>query len=169
MNWNFWKKKKTPSPLSTDAAATKKVAPNRTADQRKVRNVHIAHDAVFYNLTHRELADKYGLSLDAMKKIRARPEIKELEEMWTANMFTVQRDMGAAALAATMKLIMEGDAGTIKDYWKRMGVSKEPAVEVEIQELKFQVPDAMKPIMEMIAKETKQIRGNEEKDANSDE
>ena len=79
-------------------------------------------------------------------------------------MFTVQRDMGAAALASTMKLIMEGDAGTIKDYWKRMGVSKEPAVEVEIQELKLTVPDAVKPIMEMIATETKQLRGNEEEE-----
>jgi hypothetical protein len=83
-------------------------------------------------------------------------------------MFAVQRDMGAAALASTMKLLMEGDPGTIKDYWKRMGVSKEPAIEVEVQELKFVVPDAMKPIMEVLAKEIRQLKGDEEEDGGTD-
>ncbi|KKL98426.1 hypothetical protein LCGC14_1670190 [marine sediment metagenome] len=135
--------------------------------QRAVRNVRIANDAVFNNMSHGALAKKYNMTLDGMKKVRARPEIKELEERWTASMFAVQRDMGAAALASTMKLIMEGDPGTIKDYWKRMGVSKEPVAEVEIQELKFVVPDAMKPIMEMIARESKQLEAGdkEEEDA----
>ena len=150
--------------MSSDA---KKVVRVASPAQRAVRNVRIANDAVFNNMSHGELAKKYNMTLDGMKKVRARPEIKELEERWTASMFAVQRDMGAAALASTMKLIMEGDPGTIKDYWKRMGVSRESVVEVEIQELKFVVPDAMKPIMEMIARESKQLEAGdkEEEDA----
>ncbi len=148
--------------MSSDA---KKVIRVASPAQRAVRNVRIANDAVFNNMSHGDLAEKYNMTLDGMKKVRARPEIKELEERWTSSMFAVQRDMGAAALASTMKLIMEGDPGTIKDYWKRMGVSKEPVAEVEIQELKFVVPDAMKPIMEMIARESKQLEeGKEEKE-----
>ena len=151
--------------MSSDAEKAGKVVRVKAAAQRAVRNVRIANDAVFSNMTHGDLAKKYGMTLDGMKKVRARPEIKELEERWTSSMFAVQRDMGAVALASTMKLIMEGDPGTIKDYWKRMGVSKEPVVEVEIQELKFVVPDAMRPIMEMIARESKQLEeGKEEKE-----
>lgn len=148
--------------MSSDA---KKVVRVASPAQRAVRNVRIANDAVFNNMSHGDLAKKYNMTLDGMKKVRARPEIKELEERWTASMFAVQRDMGAVALASTMKLIMEGDPGTIKDYWKRMGVSKEPVAEIEIQELKFVVPDAMRPIMEMIARESKQLEeGLEEKE-----
>ncbi|KKL86165.1 hypothetical protein LCGC14_1947500 [marine sediment metagenome] len=151
--------------MSSDAKEVGKVVRVKAAAQRAVRNVRIANDAVFNNMSHGDLAKKYGMTLDGMKKVRARPEIKELEERWTSSMFAVQRDMGAVALASTMKLIMEGDPGTIKDYWKRMGVSKEPVVEVEIQELKFVVPDAMRPIMEMIARESKQLEeGKEEKE-----
>jgi hypothetical protein len=115
-------------------------------------------------MTHGQLAEKYNMTLSGMKKVRERPEIKELEERWTASMFAVQRDMGSAALASTMKLIMEGDAGTIKDYWKRMGVTKEPTVEVEIQELKFVVPDAMKPIMEVLDREMKQLESGKDEE-----
>jgi len=147
--------------MSSDA---KKVIRVASPAQRAVRNVRIANDAVFNNMSHGDLAKKYNMTLDGMKKVRARPEIKELEERWTSSMFAVQRDMGAAALASTMKLIMEGDPGTIKDYWKRMGVSKEPVAEVEIQELKFVVPDAMRPIMEMIARESKQLEAGKDDD-----
>ncbi|KKM26273.1 hypothetical protein LCGC14_1586410 [marine sediment metagenome] len=147
--------------MSSDA---KKVIRVASPAQRAVRNVRIANDAVFNNMSHGDLAKKYNMTLDGMKKVRARPEIKELEERWTSSMFAVQRDMGAAALASTMKLIMEGDPGTIKDYWKRMGVSKEPVAEVEIQELKFVVPDAMRPIMEMIAREMKQLEAGKDDD-----
>ena len=148
--------------MVSDARKIKRVA---SPAQRAVRNVRIANDAVFNNMSHGELARKYNMTLDGMKKVRARPEIKELEERWTASMFAVQRDMGAVALASTMKLIMEGDPGTIKDYWKRMGVSKEPVVEVEIQELKFVVPDAVKPIIEMIVRESKQLEEGKPDDA----
>ena len=147
--------------MSSDAPKVVRVA---SPAQRAVRNVRIANDAVFNNMSHGDLAKKYNMTLDGMKKVRARPEIKELEERWTSSMFAVQRDMGAAALASTMKLIMEGDPGTIKDYWKRMGVSKEPVAEVEIQELKFVVPDAMRPIMEMIARESKQLEAGKDDD-----
>ncbi|KKM93682.1 hypothetical protein LCGC14_1205910 [marine sediment metagenome] len=150
--------------MSSDAKKAEKVVRVASPAQRAVRNVRIANDAVFNNMSHGQLAEKYGMTLAGMKKVRARPEIKELEERWTSSMFAVQRDMGAAALASTMKLIMEGDPGTIKDYWKRMGVSKEPTIEIEVQELKFQVPDAMKPIMETLAKEIKQLKGDEEED-----
>ncbi|KKL65707.1 hypothetical protein LCGC14_2152330 [marine sediment metagenome] len=151
--------------MSSDAPKIVRVA---SPAQRAVRNVRIANDAVFNNMSHGQLAAKYGMTLAGMKKVRARPEIKELEERWTSSMFAVQRDMGAAALAATMKLIMEGDPGTIKDYWKRMGVSKEPTIEIEVQELKFVVPDAMKPIMETLGKEIKQLKGDEEEDGGTD-
>ena len=147
--------------MSSDA---KKVIRVASPAQRAVRNVRIANDAVFNNMSHGDLAKKYNMTLDGMKKVRARPEIKELEERWTSSMFAVQRDMGAAALASTMKLIMEGDPGTIKDYWKRMGVSKEPVAEVEIQELKFVVPDAMKPIMELLNREMKQLEAGKDDD-----
>ena len=150
--------------MSSDAEKAGKVVRVKAAAQRAVRNVRIANDAVFNNMSHGDLAKKYNMTLDGMKKVRARPEIKELEERWTSSMFAIQRDMGAAALASTMKLLMEGDPGTIKDYWKRMGVSKEPTIEVEVQELKFVVPDAMKPIMEVVAKEIKQLKGDEEED-----
>ena len=142
----------------------KKVIRVASPAQRAVRNVRIANDAVFNNMSHGDLAKKYNMTLDGMKKVRARPEIKELEERWTSSMFAVQRDMGAAALASTMKLIMEGDPGTIKDYWKRMGVSKEPVAEVEIQELKFVVPDSMKPIMELLNREMKQLEAGKDDD-----
>ncbi len=147
--------------MSSDA---KKVVRVASPAQRAVRNVRIANDAVFNNMSHGDLAKKYNMTLDGMKKVRARPEIKELEERWTSSMFAVQRDMGAAALASTMKLIMEGDPGTIKDYWKRMGVSKEPVAEVEIQELKFVVPDSMKPIMELLNREMKQLEAGKDDD-----
>ncbi len=150
--------------MSSDAKEVGKVVRVKAAAQRAVRNVRIANDAVFNNMSHGDLAKKYNMTLDGMKKVRARPEIKELEERWTSSMFAIQRDMGAAALASTMKLLMEGDPGTIKDYWRRMGVTKEPTVEIEVQELKFVVPDAMKPIMELIATEVKQLRGDEEKE-----
>ena len=154
--------------MSSDAKEVGKVVRVKAAAQRAVRNVRIANDAVFNNMSHGDLAEKYNMTLDGMKKVRARPEIKELEERWTSSMFAVQRDMGAAALASTMKLLMEGDPGTIKDYWRRMGVSKEPTVEIEVQELKFVVPDAMKPIMEVVAKEIKQLKGDEEDDGGPD-
>ncbi|KKL26340.1 hypothetical protein LCGC14_2396250 [marine sediment metagenome] len=150
--------------MSSDAKEVGKVVRVKAAAQRAVRNVRIANDAVFSNMTHGQLAEKYNMTLAGMKKVRARPEIKELEERWTSSMFAVQRDMGAAALASTMKLIMEGDPGTIKDYWRRMGVTKEPTIEVEVQELKLAVPDAMKPIMETLAREIKQLKGDEEKE-----
>ena len=150
--------------MSSDAKEVGKVVRVKAAAQRAVRNVRIANDAVFSNMSHGQLAKKYNMTLAGMKKVRARPEIKELEERWTSSMFAVQRDMGAAALASTMKLIMEGDPGTIKDYWRRMGVTKEPTIEVEVQELKLAVPDAMKPIMETLAREIKQLKGDEEKE-----
>jgi len=150
--------------MSSDAKKAEKVVRVASPAQRAVRNVRIANDAVFSNMTHGQLAEKYNMTLAGMKKVRARPEIKELEERWTSSMFAVQRDMGAAALASTMKLIMEGDPGTIKDYWRRMGVTKEPTIEVEVQELKLAVPDAMKPIMETLAREIKQLKGDEEKE-----
>lgn len=166
MNWLFWRKKKvTPSLMSSDAKKVTKVA---SSAQRAVRNVRIANDAVFSNMSHGDLAKKYGMTISGMKKVRERPEMKELEERWTSSMFALQQDMGAAALASTMKLIMEGDPGTVKDYWKRMGISKEPTVEIEVQELKFVVPDAMKPIMEVLSKEIKQLKGDEEEDGRTD-
>ncbi len=61
--------------MSSDA---KKVVRVASPAQRAVRNVRIANDAVFNNMSHGDLAKKYNMTLDGMKKVRDRPAIKEL-------------------------------------------------------------------------------------------
>lgn len=119
----------------------------KTRRTKDLRNVNIAKDHTFGRMTHNKLGEKYKLNPSQIRKILAREEIVALEELWTQNMFNVHRQMGDEALQATYDLILQRDPTTIKDYWHRMGISREPAVEVDVKELRLDVPQPVQDLL----------------------
>lgn len=113
-----------------------------------LRGAMIAHDKVFLRLSNRQLGEKYGVSERTIRRIRSREEVQALEQQWEQEMFEAHRAMGQVALQSTLKLLEEGDPYTTNQYWKRMGIVREPVVDFGIKELKIECPPEIQKILE---------------------
>lgn len=95
-----------------------------------------------------ELAAEYGLSPRTVWEILHKPGVRSLEERWRAYMFTRHEEMGEEALAALGHLLKEREPRVVIDFFRRMGVSREPTLTIEAETLTIEVPDEFKSIAE---------------------
>ena len=98
-------------------------------------------------LTAEQIAEKHQITRRNVYHRLARPDIKQLHEQWLQSMFDAHRRMGPTAIAATQILLEKADPYTVAQYWKRMGVTLEPVVNLEIEELRIEAP---KEILDLV-------------------
>lgn len=127
----------------------KKGQPTRRKQAEIERDLEMLRDRVYGGLTNADLSQRYGLSPSHISRRLSREPLKSIAESWTREMFARHMEMGDVALRATLKLLSDADPYTVNQYWKRMGVSREPTVSVEVQELKFEVPPSVAEVLRL--------------------
>ncbi len=90
-------------------------------------------------LTVPEIAEKHGVSTWAVYKAMEQQDVKEVHTAWLKWAMREHRKLGPTALRATKQLLEAGEPSTVRDFWRRTGVSLEPTVEVDARELRMEI------------------------------
>lgn len=92
-------------------------------------------------LSTAQIAEKHGMSTDAVYKALQNEDVREAHSNWLKAMSRKQRELGPEAHEAVKELISKREPGTVRAYMRGMQVWQDsPSAVVDIEKLELTVP-----------------------------
>jgi hypothetical protein len=96
---------------------------------------HLPKELGGEGLTVPEVAEKHGLSTDAVYKALQNEDVRDAQARWRDWAWKQHRRLGPKAVVALEHLIEQEEPRAVIDYWRRTGISDEPTATVDMEPL----------------------------------